>query len=272
MTEATTARDRADMPAGASSILDRRSLRDSHRQLASLLLPGLRVLDVGCGTGAITADVADIVGAHGLAVGTDINQALLEQATRRRLLRPQLHFARSDVFAMPFVEVFDIVTAARVLQWLANPIEALLAMSRAVTPGGILLVLDYDHEQIAWTPAPPPSMQRFYSTFLLWRASAGFDNAVAGSLPAMFDVVGATDVTLTPQPELTIRGDNDFVTRAGIWSDVAATRGHQMVGDGFITEPERNAAEREYRAWVESDATSMALHLSAIHGVIQRAS
>jgi SAM-dependent methyltransferase len=226
MTENKVARDRADMPAGAGTILDRRSLTDSHRQLASLLLPGMRVLDVGCGTAAITADVADIVGRQGMAVGTDINQALLAQGKERQHSRPQLHVARADIFAMPFDRAFDIVTAARVLQWLAQPEEALSALSGAVRPGGILLVLDYDHTQIAWTPTPPPSMQRFYAAFLAWRTGAGFDNAIAGRLPALFDRVGAVDVTLTPQPEYIRRGDRDFVTRAGIWADVVATRGH----------------------------------------------
>jgi len=256
------------MPTGSGTILDRRSLADSHRQLASLVLPGMRVLDVGCGTAAITVDVADIVGTRGMAVGTDINQALLVQAKERQYSKPQLHIVRADIFAMPFGQAFDIVTAARVLQWLANPAEALSALSRAVRRGGILLVLDYDHEQIAWTPSPPPSMQRFYAAFLSWRAGAGFDNAVAGKLPAMFDRVGAVDVTLTPQPECTRRDDGDFVTRAGIWADVAATRGHQMVRDGILSEAERSAAEREYRAWVATDAESMTLHLAAAHGTI----
>jgi len=271
MTDAKTARDRADMPGGTGNVLDRRSLADSHRQLASLLVPGLRVLDVGCGTGAITADVADVVGAEGMAVGTDISQALLEQARARHRSRPQLYFARADVFAMPFGQAFDIVTAARVLQWLANPGAALSAMCRAARRGGIVLVLDYDHEQIEWTPAPPPSMQRFYAAFLSWRADAGFDNAIAGRLPAMFESVGAADVALSLQHEFTRRGDSGFVQRASIWADVAATRGHQMVRDGFVSEAERYAAEHEYRTWVAAEAESMALHLVAVHGRVRRA-
>ena len=204
-----------------------------------------------------------------MAVGTDINQPFLEQAKARRHARPQLHFVRADILDLPFGRAFDIVTAARVLQWLPNPTEALSAMSRTVRPGGILLVLDYDHEQIRWQPAPPPSMRRFYRAFLSWRAGAGFDNAIAGRLPAMFETVGVTGARLTSQLEVTTRGDADFEQRAGIWADVAATRGHQMVRDGCFTEPERDAAECEYRAWVAADAQSMVLHLAAVDGVVQ---
>lgn len=256
------------MPAGTGSILDLRSLSDSNRQLASLLVRGLRVLDVGCGTGAIIADVAEVVGAEGLAVGTDISEVLLAQARARRRSRSQLHFVRSDVFALPFERAFDVVTAARVLQWLANPGVALSAMSTVVRSGGIVLVLDYDHQQIDWTPAPPASMQRFYAAFLGWRTEAGFDNAIAGKLPAMLESVGAVDVALTLQCEVNKRGADGFEKRAGIWADVAATRGHQMVKDGFVSEPERDAAEREYRNWVAVAAESMTLHLAAVQGVI----
>jgi len=51
-------------------------------------------------------------------------------------------------------------------------------------------------------------------------------------------------------------------------SAAAATRGRQVVADGFLSEPEREQAEREYRAWVDSDAESMTLHLEAGQGVV----
>lgn len=271
MTDSNTARDRAQMPVGTGTILDRRTLTGSHRQLAALLRPGLRVLDVGCGSGAITADAADAVGPDGLVIGTDINDALLKQGSARCHDKPQLHFVRSDVFTLPFTQAFDVVTAARVLQWLANPERALSAMCRAARPGGMVVVLDYDHQQIQWTPAPPASMQRFYAAFLAWRAEAGFDNAIAGKLPGLFTRVGAVNITLTPQHEFSRRDDRDFVRRVGIWADVAATRGHQMVKDGFVSESDRDAAEREYRSWVAVAAQSMTLHLAAVQGAIPSA-
>jgi SAM-dependent methyltransferase len=256
------------MPSGTSGILDRRSLADSHRQLASLLRPGMKVLDVGCATGAITSGIAEVVGLSGMAVGTDINHPLLTQAHARRLSQPRLHFAQADVYDMPFTRAFDIVTAARVVQWLARPAQAVAAMSRAVRPGGVLLVLDYDHEAIEWAPQPPASMMRFYSAFLDWRARAGLDNRIARALPSHFASAGVADIAVSPQFEATVRTDTDFATRAGIWAEVAAIRGPQMVADGFVSEAERSAAEADYRAWVQADAQSMTLHLHAVQGVV----
>ena len=65
----------------------------------------------------------------------------------------------------------------------------------------------------------------------------------------------------------TRRADPDFETRAGIWAAVAATRGHQMVADGVISEAERCAAEADYRAWLRDGAQTHVQYLRAVEGV-----
>jgi SAM-dependent methyltransferase len=180
-----------------------------------------------------------------------------------------LHFVRADIYAMPLAPAFDVVTAARVLQWLARPLAAVQAMRDATKPGGTVIVLDYDHEQIQWFPAPPSSVSRFYSTFLRWRADAGMDNAIATHLPAHLEAAGLTNIRVTPQHERTVRGDVDFTARIGIWAAVAATRGHQMVADGVLTETERATAGADYRTWIENRAEAQTLHLLAVEGTVR---
>jgi SAM-dependent methyltransferase len=180
---------------------------------------------------------------------------------------PGLSFEVASVDALPSAGAFDIVTAARVLQWLADPTSALRAMAAAARRGGRVIVLDYNHEKIAWTPEPPASLRRFYAAFLRWRADAGMDNTIADRLPALFATAGLTAIASTDQHEVARLGDADFETRAGIWADVAASRGHQMVADGAVTEAERRAAELDYRAWLRDGARSHALYLRAVEGV-----
>lgn len=184
------------MPPETGRILERRSLSIAHRRLAALVEPGLTVLDVGCGTGAITSDVADAIGPSGLAVGVDINEALLAQG-RTRHVKPSLGFVRADVYTMPFSRAFDIVTANRVVQWLARPFDAVISISAALKSGARPLVLDYDHERIQWTPEPPSSMRHFYSAFLAWRAHAKFDNGIARRLPELFKSANLEDIEVT---------------------------------------------------------------------------
>jgi len=260
------ARRRAHMPEGTTAILDARSLATDHRRLAALLRPGLAVLDVGCGTGAITRGIADAVGERGRALGVDVNASMIEKARAAHRGVPGLSFEAADVHALPN-DAFDIVTAARMLQWLADPLAALRHIAEAAKLGGRVVVLDFNHEKAAWTPAPPESTRRFYAAFLRWRANAGMDNAIADHLSEMFARAGLREIVATDQHETSRRSDPDFEARAGIWAAVAATRGHQMVADGAISEAERRAAEADYRSWLRDGAETHVQYLRAVEGV-----
>jgi ubiquinone/menaquinone biosynthesis C-methylase UbiE len=265
--ESDKARGRAELSGKATNVLDARTLADSHKRLAQLLDKGMAVLDVGCGTGAITRGMATVTGPMGRVVGTDNNPALIEKAKQACGDTPGLHFDICDIYALPYEDEFDIVTASRVLQWLAHPPEAIRAMKASAKPGGRTLILDYNHEKIAWEPEPPASMKSFYAAFLRWRSDAGMDNAIADRLADLLQEAGLQHIVATPQHESTKRGDPDFESRIGIWAEVAASRGLQMVKDGYLTENERAQAETEYRAWIDAVAVSHTMYLLAVEGV-----
>src|SRR5208337_3386103 len=105
-------------------ILGRRTLADNHRRLAEFLRPGLAVLDVGCGTGAITSGIAKAVGPDSRVLGVDRDDVLLDLARREHAAIPNLRFEHGDATTLPFYAEFDIVTAARTLQWIAEPAAA----------------------------------------------------------------------------------------------------------------------------------------------------
>ena len=128
-------------------------------------------------------------------------------------------------------------------------------------------MLDYNHEKIVRAPDPPATARAFYAEFLRWRTAAGLDNALADHLVELFMAVGLRDIVATPQAEVSHRADPDFRTRIGIWAETAAFHGPRMVEDGAITEPERAAAEADYRAWMSSRAESQSLYLVAVEGV-----
>jgi ubiquinone/menaquinone biosynthesis C-methylase UbiE len=255
------------MPEGVSSFLNTRTLATDQRRLAELLHPGMAVLDVGCGSGAITRGIAEALAPGGRVVGLDINAGLIDEARQAHAGVPGLTFEVGDLERFGHPATFEIVTAARVLQWLADPLGALRKMAALARPGGRVLVLDYNHELIDWQPAPPPRFLAFYAAFLRWRADAGMDNALADHLAELFAQAGLIDITVSPQHETATRGDPDFATRINLWPDVAGTRGRQVVADGTLDEAERAAAEAEGRAWARDQAQTQTLYLLAVEGV-----
>lgn len=247
--------------------LNARSLERSHPRLARMLTEGMTVLDVGCGTGAITRGIAEAVGPRGYVVGVDYSEALIAEARRAHASVNGLHFEVADAAMLPYDGEFDVATASRLLVWLPDPAAALASMKAAVRTGGRVAAADYNHEKIRWHAQPPAAMLRFYDAYLAWRAAAGLDNAIADRLPALFREAGFADIQVTPAHETVRRGDPDFARRMAIWADTAASRGPQMARDGFIETEAYERAEREYRHWIETKAEGMEMYMLTVEGV-----
>ncbi|MFC4403765.1 methyltransferase domain-containing protein [Gracilibacillus xinjiangensis] len=259
------ARNRAQMPKRTTSIIDQRSLQNSHQRLTDFLQKGKNVLDIGCGTGVITADIAKKV-APGKVLGIDENKQFIESASNNFKEIDHLAFETKDLYKLEEENQFDVVTAARVLQWLTAPDMALSKMARATKPGGHVVVLDYNHEKIKWEPEAPTSMNHFYQAFLNWRSDAGMNNAIADHLAEMFSAIGLTDIEISVQHETVSKKDPDFQPKINIWAEVAESRGHQLVADGYLREEERARAVKEYREWIITSAESMQMYLLAVSG------
>ena len=106
---------------------------------------GQRVLDVAAGTGDLARAFARQVGASGLVVHTDINEAMLragrDRLTDEGLLLPT---ALCDAEGLPFADAsFDVVSVAFGLRNMTHKERALAEMARVLKPGGRLLVLEF---------------------------------------------------------------------------------------------------------------------------------
>ena len=128
---------------------------------AGYLLPRLRdadrVLDVGCGPGTITVDLAcrvprgDVIG---LDAAGDVLEAARQEAGRQG--RPNVRFEAGDVYHLAFADAtFDVVHAHQVLQHLADPVAALAEMRRVCRPGGLVAARDSDYGGMLWFPYDP---------------------------------------------------------------------------------------------------------------------
>ncbi|MCB0688236.1 MAG: class I SAM-dependent methyltransferase [Saprospiraceae bacterium] len=243
-------------------IFDNRSLDIDYRTLIPILKPGMTVLDVGCGTGSISKDIAFMVGVHGKVIGIDNTKKFIDSGKATYLEVQNLKLIHADLFAFEPGIKFDLITSARMLQWLSNPKEALLKMKSLLNPGGIISILDYNHNHLEWNPPPPLSMQEFYKTFLKWRKDAGMNNAMADALTELMQEVGMVKIEKFNADEHYVKERSDFQEKVGIWAKVAEST--QMVKEGYLDNDLRLQAIEEYNEWVKIQAISMTMKLNEV--------
>ncbi len=247
-------------------ILDRRTLARDHRRLATILRPGMAVLDVGAGTGAITADIARAVGPRGSALGIDRDESMIRLARERHGDVANLAFEQRDVLELRDEVRFDVVTAARALQWIEHPERALARMFAATRPGGRAVVLEYTHADLTWEPAPPAGVRRFYDAFLAWRNASGWDNRLGDRLAGMLAAAGYRDVVVSVEDEVAVRDQRGFDEGLALWRQVMESMGPTIVGAGFLAQPELEAATAAHASWSERDARVQRMVLRAAAG------
>lgn len=248
-----------------TKIFDNRKLELDYRNLQQILKKGMIVLDIGCGTGAISKDIANIVGQTGKVIGIDNTEKFIKSGKRTYGEVQNLELIHVDLFEYEPGQKFDLIVSARMLQWLNNPMEALEKMKNMLKPNGQVSILDYNHDNLEWNPDPPELMKLFYQTFLKWRKDAGMNNGIADDLGSMMQDVGFHSVETINSDEHYDRKREDFKTRVGIWSKVAGST--QMVEEGYLDNNLRLKAIREYDNWVENEAISMTMKLNEVRGM-----
>lgn len=146
---------------------------------AAYLLPhlksGIQVLDIGCGPGTITLDLAALV-KPGKVIGLDNVEAPLLAARAEAAARADTTtvFQVGDVLNLPFDDAsFDVVHAHQVLQHLTDPVKALKEMMRVCKPGGWIAARDADYAGMSWYPELP-GLEQWRQTY---RAAARANGA-----------------------------------------------------------------------------------------------
>ena len=103
--------------------------------LVALLSPQAdeRILDLGCGTGQLTSQIA---AAGSTVIGLDNSQAMIAEARRQH---PQLQFDLGDAHDFDYADAFDAVFSNATLHWIREPDRAVGCIARALKPGGRLV-------------------------------------------------------------------------------------------------------------------------------------
>lgn len=235
-----------------------RTADNSAGYLLGHLRPGLRLLDVGCGPGTITADLARRV-APGRVVAVDNAPAVLALARAAAAdAGVAVEVREADVYDLPFADgSFDVVHAHQVLQHLSDPVAALVEMGRVCRPGGLVAARDSDYPAMVWHP-PDPRLGRWLELYeevakatgaepaagrrlLSWAHAAGYESVVASAAAWCFATpaerawwggLWAERVTDSALAERALDGGHS--TRAELEDIAAAWRDWADAGDGWF--------------------------------------
>jgi len=231
-----------------------RTAENSAGYLLRHLRPGLDLLDVGCGPGTITVDLARRV-APGTVVGVDASAEVIAEADAAHADgAPAVRFEVGDAYALDAAdEGFDVVHAHQVLQHLTDPVAALVEWRRVLRPGGLLAVRDSDYAAFGWAPRDP----RLDRWLALYHEVTGHNRAEADAgrfllgwvQRAGYDVESATSSTWT------------FATPAdrAWWGELWADRvrrssfADQALAYGLSDEAELEGLATAWRDWAAAD-------------------
>ncbi|MFK8253841.1 class I SAM-dependent methyltransferase [Ancylobacter terrae] len=184
------------------------------------LRPGMRVLDVGCGVGDVTAIAADIVGHDGEVVGIDISREALgvAEARMRASGRRQAQFRETPLEAFDGIDGFDAVIGRFILLHMADPAAVLVRLAQEARAGARIAFIEMDMSTAAAIPPLPLLATQIGHIIELYRR-AGRQADMGSQLFASYRAAGLS-------PDL-----------------VALTRvasGHELAGFEFVTESIRS--------------------------------
>lgn len=188
-------------PGHHASVLASHGARTSANSCAYFvdrLREGDSVLDIGCGPGSITLDLAELVGPTGRVVGVDFADGAIAaaQETAARRGDARTRFMVGDVFKLDLAPAsFDVVHAHQVLQHLGDPVAGLQAMARYCRPGGIIAVRDADYSAMSWFPESP-GLDRWRATYIASAVSNGAQPDAARRLRSWVRAAGLEPLSI----------------------------------------------------------------------------
>jgi ubiquinone/menaquinone biosynthesis C-methylase UbiE len=202
------------------------------------LSPGMRCLDLGCGGGEVTMEIARLVAPGGSVTGIDMDEVKLglgRQAAAGRGLG-HVEFRLLNVQDWDEPGGYDAVYSRFLLQHLSQPVGLLRRMWAAVRPGGVLIVEDADFD--GWCCYPPnEGFDFFLRTYNQVLQRRGGDHAAGRKLYACFLAAGI------PGPQMSLvqplRSEGEEKTLA--WSTLEAST-EAILSERLASEDEVTAA------------------------------
>jgi ubiquinone/menaquinone biosynthesis C-methylase UbiE len=211
--------------------------------------PGMRVLDLGTGTGEVALLAAEAVGPAGSVVGVDQSAEVLAYAAAKCADREvtNIELVEADVATYVPSDPVDACVGRLVLSYLPDPVATIRRLLGSLTPEGVYLALEYDTEAVRGAP-PTPLVTRLSELMNAAFAAVGTPQTLGPHLARMLRSAGAADAqSLGLQAYLDPEDPTGPAMLAGvIGSLVPAIAAHGLADPAALDVPtlrERVAAE-----------------------------
>lgn len=240
-----------------------RTAENSAAYLLPHLVPGQRLLDVGCGPGTISVDLAMRV-APGEVVALDREASVLAEVEQLAAERgaTTLRTTTGDVYALDIPDdAFDVVHAHQLLQHLSDPVAALGEMRRVARPDGIVALRDADYAAMTWYPLDP-RLDRWLEIYRTVARANGAEPDAGRRLLAWARAAGFSEIE--PSASTFVLADAESRAWWGhTWAERMLRSGvaEQALAAGVATRAELEGIAAGWREWMEHpDAWFCVLH------------
>jgi SAM-dependent methyltransferase len=227
-----------------------RTAENSAPHLLAHLRAGDDVLDVGCGPGTITADLAERV-APGRVVGIDRSAEVVGLAADHHH-GDRLEFRVADLRQLPFDDdSFDVVHAHQVLQHLDDPVAALVELRRVCRSDGLVAVRDADYGAFTWSPEHG-ELDRWLDLYRTIARRNGGEPDAGRRLLGWLHAAGFTEVEASASVWCFASPD-DRAWWGELWADrmTQSSIASQLVGAGLASPETLSDIAAAFRIWAE---------------------
>jgi len=246
------------------SFMTRRSAESHAAFFLPYLRPGIRLLDCGCGPGAITRGLAARV-APGEVVGVDLEASQLALAKKEPSHPANLNYVQAGVYELPFLEAhFDAVFSHALFEHLAEPVRAAREIHRVLKPGAVAGLCSPDWDAFIFAPSSA-ELDAAAKLFRRLQEAQGGNTTAGRRLGQWLTEAGFRDVKLSARYECledrSIMGDflydrlerapkqDDIFSRG--WADAASLDGMLQAIRAWEKRPDGLFA----LAWVQAVAS-----------------
>jgi SAM-dependent methyltransferase len=242
-----------------------RTVENSAAYLLPHLRSGVDLLDVGCGPGTITVDLAQRV-APGRVVGIDAaSDAIDAAAAAARDAGTEVELATGDVYALEHADhSFDVVHAHQVLQHLGDPVAALREMRRVCRPAGLVAARDSIYRAMTWYPASS-ALDRWLEVYCGVAEANGGEPDAGGHLRHWCFEAGFTAVESSASAWC-FASDDERAWWGGLWADRAtgSALGVRATELGLASVDELAEMADGWRSW----AATAGAWFAVLHGEV----